>query len=834
MRWALLGLLAAGCGPQGAPGELLYQGCGMLGPDGSCWADAGSVTVWTSGAPVAADGVTVAGTAVDGGLRYEVVVSAPLTITVGGREVLRVTPAVGACPGESPLDAAWCLRVRAREQLAGGEPAAAAPLFDEAARAFEGLGRARDASLQRDRAAWVRAQADGGAVVQAGPPGADALAWLMRARLAELTLRQAGLLHAARRVQRRVVEVETRVGTADTLADARLVAARLALALGDIDAVLSTLSEVLAAPGSGCEGTDRAAHAGWQVGQLWWTRTAEVPSLLARAAEALEEAQRAPCAGRGRPDDRAVDLALLRFAQGDPAGAAAALEAVGAGARAETRLWAHLLRGEVARASDPAAALASADAAWAVGREAGLAEARWLARDLRAEALRQAGDVAGATAAHDAAEDELERVAALTPLLGGRAAFLDQRAVATGRHVDAMVATGRLEAALDTARTWRRAVAVGIWSAVRLDSADTGLAEGLRGELDRLEAARAERSALEASLRVVPASEQAATAAALAAVREREEALLDAAVAAVAEVNPARGRGREPGEALLVVVPTGARGAGAWRALWQDDQGIVAGSEVPDPAVWGAPERLLPVPADRLRAPAVVSLLLPAALESLDLHLAPVQGEPWALAVPVRWSLDLDAPPVAAGGRAIVLGDPEGRLAGARAEATAAATALAAAGLQVVSLGYGSRRGALRDALEPGGVGWLHVAAHGLADGDDPRLLLADGTTWSMRDALALETPPRRALLTGCHAAAAGGLTGSGAGLAHALVRAGAEAVVAPWTEVGDDAAGAFAAALTRARPWEARPEVAFQSALREAAASGSLDAVRGFRLVTR
>ena len=203
-----------------------------------------------------------------------------------------------------------------------------------------------------------------------------------------------------------------------------------------------------------------------------------------------------------------------------------------------------------------------------------------------------------------------------------------------------------------------------------------------------IEAARAARSELEGELRTTPASERARVAQELARAQKAEGELIDTALEPLEGDLPVE-RPRERGEALLLVVPTGGRGERLWRGIWQDDEGVVAGAPLSEAALRAAPAQLLP--GERALRPRVVSLLLPAALEDLDLHLVPVGDRPWALQVPVRWSLDLGrAPQPADSHTALVVGDPEGGLAGARAEASEAADQLRSAGWSVQTLGRGA------------------------------------------------------------------------------------------------------------------------------------------------
>ena len=165
---------------------------------------------------------------------------------------------------------------------------------------------------------------------------------------------------------------------------------------------------------------------------------------------------------------------------------------------------------------------------------------------------------------------------------------------------------------------------MGTWSALRLAGMDTAATTDWREHLDALEAHRERRGHLEQALRLVPDSQRGEAESALAEAKQHESDLMDTAVARIGEVDPRAGRDRAPGEAQLLVVPVGMRGPRVWRALWRDDRGLLAGAPLTDAQVRADPASLLPLASGRLVGADVVTLLLPAALEVLDLHLVPV------------------------------------------------------------------------------------------------------------------------------------------------------------------------------------------------------------------
>lgn len=829
-------LLGLSCAPAALPDGALVAGCAMITPDGACWSEAGTLTVWSPGPALRVDGAPATGVPVDGGVRYDITAADGAALTLDGAPLLTVVRSVdgvGACPATSPIGASWCERVAGRVAMSTDSTAEASARFDRAAIGFFASGWTREGEINHDRAAWLRAKAGGPVTTPDPAPTWDAHRWLMSARVAEVGLRAAGRLHELKRLQRRIVEVEARTDTAKAVEEATLRHARTALMLGDVDAALPGLLATLhTASGDGCDALDTTSEIAWELAQLWLARApVDLAAPLALAEARFTAARIEACGGMDRAGDRWVDLALLQLIRGDFAAAEGSLNAADAHTqRAETRMWAAWVRAEVALATgrpalDYAAAVAD------TGADAGLVEGRWLARDLAARARLASGDLPGALADFEEAAAELTRVAALTPLLGGRAAFLDQRADATAHHVEALVAAGRTADAIEVARQWRRAAAAGAWAAEQVEAMDTGARAVWEGRTGELREVRAAASRLEHRLKLAPATEVAKLKEELGAAEQREQELIDSATSALGD--PGKAHSRAPGEALLVVAPAGDRWHPAWRSLWRDDQGAVAGPLATAPVTDAA--TLLPVAAQRLTAPAVVSLMLPASLEPLPLHLALVDGRPWALTTPVRWSLDLpDAAAPLTPHTAIVVGDPEGALAGARAERDAAGATLRAAGWAVTDLGRGTDRSALSAALSAVHPTWLQIAAHGASQGGNPRLLLADGTAWTARDALTMDAPPVFALLSGCTTATSAPATTSALGLGHAFVRGGATAAFATTVEIDDAVAAHTAQALLAAAPWEVGAERALQAALRAADHSGELAQVAGYRVITR
>lgn len=201
-----------------------------------------------------------------------------------------------------------------------------------------------------------------------------------------------------------------------------------------------------------------------------------------------------------------------------------------------------------------------------------------------------------------------------------------------------------------------------------------------------------------------------------------------------------------------------------------------------------------------------ISVLPSGPLLDVPFHELPWRGEPLIAHAPVLWAADFDAsrtdaPPSL---RALVVGDPETRLAGigrlprARAEAEAVSAALGARGFSSnVLVGAEATLAGVLGGLH--GAQWFHFAGHGLANSSDPwdsALPLAGEAVLTARDILALPEVPHTVVLSGCETAAT--RSGEALSLATTFVLAGASTVVGSTTDLGDDDAADMAETLYR------------------------------------
>lgn len=152
------------------------------------------------------------------------------------------------------------------------------------------------------------------------------------------------------------------------------------------------------------------------------------------------------------------------------------------------------------------------------------------------------------------------------------------------------------------------------------------------------------------------------------------------------------------------------------------------------------------------------------------------------------WLAQRDPRPVT--GAPVVLGDPDGTLPLARAEAREVAAALSVTPMPRAE----ANPRALLTRLQRTRL--FHFAGHGVlttADPFDAHLRLAEGTRLSLEDVLVARPRVGLAVLSGCETGKRGALAGEHAlGLAHAFLVAGADRVLAANTAVPDAAARDF------------------------------------------
>jgi hypothetical protein len=449
---------------------------------------------------------------------------------------------------------------------------------------------------------------------------------------------------------------------------------------------------------------------------------------------------------------------------------------------------------------EPAKALLRFDEERALARAGLLLDGEWSALVGRAEALEALERRADAVSALLAAEELLDRAMLLVPLGEGRGAWAADRSKSARAAVELLVGLGRTTEAARVARRSRTRVLAGVERALRIEL--LGAADRTRWEA-AVKAYRSAREATDAEAAddwKLPADALART---TEARKEREKAVRVALEGAMAVLTHAPRDGGEepiaPGDLELVIHP----GRKDWIAFTADATKTTS-HRVPAPS--SAPDVLAaalfdPI-APRILAARRVRVRAYGAWRPVDVHALAFNGAPLFEQVAVDYPLGLRSGATGAASegafdrRALVVGDPSGNLAGARAEAALVAKALQ--GRMPSKLLVHTEATSRAVAADLARAGLFHYAGHGIfagADGWSSSLPLADGGHLDVGDLLALAAAPRKAVLLGCDAARTDAES-EGIGLAQALVTAGTEEVFAPARVLSDTLAAKVAEAL--------------------------------------
>jgi tetratricopeptide (TPR) repeat protein len=506
-----------------------------------------------------------------------------------------------------------------------------------------------------------------------------------------------------------------------------------------------------------------------------------------------------------------LSLALLAFGDGDVATARRELEAIDtATLSAEDRVRAADLRVRVRLQADadPASVWRAWDELQAAARVVDDDDARWRVEVRRGELLARDRDAAGALVAFERAEQHLDRLVRAQAVVGvGLTATADRYLEGTTALVSLLVEEGRDERAFCVARqarARRRSAAIGVDGLPAAARAQVLAKIDRYHELKRL-AEHTEGLVLARPQGHEPALRHEAERASRAAselVNEIVEELVGATASPRCEqlVPP------QPGELLLGIYPRDSD----WLLLAQDDErhtsvhGVTTPSEaeLADPQVLA--ERLLEPVAGSLEVATRVRVLADRQAQGIDVHLLPWRGEPLSARVPVTYGVELPMLPASPGAdarSALLLADPTGTLASARAEVGEVAERLKQAGWAVVVPPTDDPEA----PLEPSFAGYslLHYAAHTATRrgspqvwapypageaGGLPHLQIGPLARLEVHDILALRPVPPVAFLAGCKT----GLVELDAGstsVALAFLLADGQQVVASRENV-DDAAG--------------------------------------------
>lgn len=786
MRLALSGALIAGCAPEVPAPEVLYVGCAEVRAGSTCErAPEATLRLW---APVhrdttlvlEIDGEAVAATwvAAEDGLRAAVVPDAGARELVlrdadaGWRWRLALRPASASASASVGMEAEGAFRAA----VAGGrfEAASSTALQASFSCTLEGDFRCAERWLERQARLWP---------------------WLARARLhlrgfyVALLADRRGDYRAALRAYTRHAGVARALGLDTQLAAALSGLGVLRGNLGDTAGAEAAFAELFALEGLAGETLARAQNsAGWMAvlaraqGRATWDPEPLLAAAL-RFFETDEHADRVVAA------DARANLAYAALLRGDPAAAAALLAPLEPSSRA-TRRWKQYLEGRIELAlGRPAAALQRFDAL--------IAEADAVSdRLLEWGAEIGAGEALEAMAQTSSAIDRYRRAAALhaasvamVAIDARRERFAAEGDRGAQRLVRLLVREGRVEEAACAARQARVQAFAGLAAATREPRALAAYSHA-RDQL----AVEAERS-WDLPRR---AGEQAR--ARLLAEARRLTAELDAALAEAGHLSKGAGdgcarlRGPGPGELLLVYFPVERGHVGF--AL--DAEGVVAAelaAELASEPMARAQQLLGPFAAGIERAERV-RVIASGALSGEAFHALPWGGAPLIERAAVAYSLDLPGELPAPGrpGRAVQLAPPS-NLGRAAEELAAGAEQLRARGVEVTTL-VGVEAD-LRARL--GAADLLHYVGHARGDGWDSALDLGGGRELGASDLISAEAPAV-AVLGGCETglldprAHAGGMS-----LAHALLLAGAGAVLATDAKVDDELPAQLTPALLAA-----------------------------------
>ncbi len=486
----------------------------------------------------------------------------------------------------------------------------------------------------------------------------------------------------------------------------------------------------------------------------------------------------------------------------------------------------------------------------------------------RGRALAALGREAEAERAFEDAETAVARALHRVALGGGRDTFAAMHERTTSVHVDFLLrralgksGSGESHGPRQSAKTLtgpyvERAVEVAVRSIGRtleaLQSADRIAALSVDARAKRERAIREyldARDALDvriAAHRFAPLDRRSDEERALA--REANALLLDldralAAPSFADSDDAVRRAPREPAqtpllrperdELILVFYPSGShwigfavRGEGPRRgaeARWLGE--LPEALRGTDPA--GQPGRkpllarlLLQPFREAIEAAGRVRVIAHGPLARVPFHALPWNGARLLDHAPVAYGLGIpagiDAPQT--GRRALVLGDVS--FPGAAHEAEEVTRRLARQGFAVERLeGERALASAVRTALAEPGVVLAHFAghaSHGGVDGLEGALRLAQGTSLTVADLLALQRVPPFIVLSACDTSTVSAeARGAGLGLAQAFLVAGAKVVVASIDKVEDGAAARLGAGLYDGTFDLARPDLV--SALRDA-----------------
>jgi hypothetical protein len=599
---------------------------------------------------------------------------------------------------------------------------------------------------------------------------------------------------------REAVERSERLGVQRSEAVAREGLAALLAWFGRGDEALAAFRALLAVSGeiTPCEQAVQRVNLAWTALVARWSAAGDEPvitsandprPLLAEAREAVL----AKCADPFPQRHALLNEALYALETGDAQLARRRQEELGrlqggrtaAAAVWEAELAAKLELGLGGRHAKRALALFQRQAQLA--QAAGFVEGVVRAETGQARALLALGRRPQAIGRFRAADARLAGLVAAIPLGEGRDSFAHARQSSARQLVSALVEAGQ---AADAARSARTARARALRAA-----AQPGRLEALSpADRTRYLAALGRYRVARAAIEDEAASDWKLSAVALAAARSRRARQEQAArlalddayrVLRVGAATPFVPAAPAPGVLHLVYFP-GEQGQWLGFAVTADATRVVRLGFVSPraPASELGPRLLHPFAAE-LRAARRLRLFAYGAVESIDLHALPFEGQPLVERLPVEYGLDIGPPPPrpSAPTRALIVANPSGDLPSSETEGRVVTAASPAPTLLARSAAARTKVVALLPT-----VALFHYAGHGDfagADGIDSSLRLGDGRL-SVGDILALPAVPTLVVISACEAARARERSTGAVGVAHAFLLAGAAAAIAPTRPVRD------------------------------------------------
>ncbi len=681
-----------------------------------------------------------------------------------------------------------------------GEATAALATYEEAFTAAVDaglLGRASEVALTACYTAAVQQQ-DHAAARRWLARHAELLKVLPEARLhhayfAGLLADRTGDLRTAARRYEEQARLARAIGLERELFSALLGLASLRGRLGDTEGAEAAFAEALALTDLPDEARAVALH-----NAAWFALEARARGQVAADPEprfAAALAMFSPGHALADPSMAAearLNLAYAQVLRGDAAAARATLAGFEPKNHANRR-WRLYLEGRAdLLVGDPAGALEKFVELAAMAIEAGDRGLEWSAAVGEGEAQEQLGHSELAVAAYQRAAALHAAELAAIAVDAGRERFAAERDRGAQRLVRLLLQLGRADEALCAARLARVQAFAGLAAA----AADPAALADYRAGRARIEAA------VEATWDLPRAAGEAARASLKVERRVLDERLDAAFVGGPGRASRPEGpaaagcdrlRAVAAGELLLVYYPIEA----GWAAFARDEATLTTTTWTGPPADddEARARQLLAPFAEQIGRARHLRVAASGWLSAAALHTLPGQGARLLDAAPLVYTLDL--PPRArthAPGRRAVQLAPPGNLVGADAELTAAAQVLTAAAWSVELL-----RGDEQDLLgRMADADLLHHVGHARGDGWDGSLALGGDRRLGVGDLLSVRSP-RYAVLSGCETglldprAHAGGMS-----LAHALLLAGADAVIATDAVVDDAVAAAVAPQIVR------------------------------------